>query len=49
MGESSSGMPITAFDEDGLGTEPNNITAVNSLIGYRALRFGKNVEIILTE
>lgn len=32
-----------------LGTEPNNIAAVNSLIGYRALRFGKNVEVILTD
>ena len=42
-------MPVTAFDENGLGTEPNNIAAVNSLIGYRALRFGKNVEIILTD
>jgi alkaline phosphatase D len=41
--------PITAFDETGLGTEPNNIVAVNSLIGYRALRFGKNVELILTD
>ena len=41
--------PITAFDENGLGTEPNNIVAVNSLIGYRALRFGKNVELIMTD
>jgi alkaline phosphatase D len=41
--------PITTFDENGLGTEPNNIIAVTSLIGYRALRFGKNVELILTD
>jgi alkaline phosphatase D len=41
--------PITAFDDNGLGTEPNNIIAVNSLIGYRALRFGKNVDIIITD
>ena len=41
--------PITTFDENGLGTEPNNIAAVNSLIGYRALRFGQNVELILTD
>ncbi len=41
--------PDHAFDENGLGTEPNNVTAVNSLIGYRALRFGKNVEVILTD
>jgi alkaline phosphatase D len=41
--------PITAFDGNGLGTEPNNVIAVNSLIGYRTLRFGKNVEVILTD
>ena len=41
--------PITTFDENGLGTEPNNIAAMNSLIGYRALRFGKNVELIVTD
>jgi len=40
---------ITTFDDSGLGTEPNNLIAVNSLIGYRALRFGKNVELILTD
>jgi alkaline phosphatase D len=41
--------PITTFDDHGLGTEPNNITAINSLIGYRALRFGKNVDLIITD
>ncbi|MBV9571957.1 MAG: alkaline phosphatase D family protein [Alphaproteobacteria bacterium] len=41
--------PITTFDDNGLGTEPNNLAAVNSLIGYRALRFGKNLELILTD
>ena len=41
--------PITTFDDNGLGTEPNNITAINSLIGYRALRFGKNVDLIITD
>jgi len=41
--------PITAFDDHGLGTEPNNIAAINSLIGYRALRFGKNVDLIITD
>jgi alkaline phosphatase D len=41
--------PITTFDENGLGTEPNNIAAMNCLIGYRALRFGKNVELIVTD
>jgi alkaline phosphatase D len=41
--------PITTFDSNGLGTEPNNLVAVNSLIGYRALRFGKNVDLIITD
>jgi alkaline phosphatase D len=41
--------PITTFDDNGLGTEPNNVTAINSLIGYRALRFGKNVDLIITD
>src|SRR5689334_8442945 len=31
-------VPITVFDSDGLGTEPNNLSAINSLKAYRALR-----------
>jgi alkaline phosphatase D len=41
--------PVTAFDDDGLGTEPNNLKAINSLRGYRTLRYGKNVELIITD
>jgi alkaline phosphatase D len=41
--------PITRFDEHGLGQEPNNLVAVNSLRGYRALRWGRNVELIITD
>jgi alkaline phosphatase D len=41
--------PITSFDESGLGTEPNNLAAINSLIGYRALRYGRNVELLITD
>jgi alkaline phosphatase D len=41
--------PITHFDENGLGQEPNNLTAINSLKGYRALRWGRNVELIITD
>jgi alkaline phosphatase D len=40
---------ITAYDDRGLGQEPNNLAAIESLTGYRALRFGRNVEIILTD
>lgn len=41
--------PITRFDEHGLGQEQNNLTAINSLRGYRALRWGRNVELIVTD
>jgi alkaline phosphatase D len=41
--------PVTRFDDHGLGQEPNNLAAIESLTGYRALRFGHNVEIILTD
>jgi alkaline phosphatase D len=40
---------VTAFDEHGFGLEPNNLAAVESLTSYRALRFGRNVELILTD
>ncbi len=41
--------PVTRFDNFGLGTEPNNLSAINSLRGYRALRWGRNVELIITD
>lgn len=41
--------PVTDFDEHGLGQEPNNLTAIGSLKGYRALRWGRNVELIVTD
>jgi alkaline phosphatase D len=44
-----SDAPITHFDDHGLGDEPNNLTAINSLRGYRAIRWGKNVELIITD
>jgi alkaline phosphatase D len=41
--------PVTAFDENGLGLEPNNLAAVGSLTGYRALRWGRHVDLIITD
>src|SRR5262245_5256223 len=41
--------PITRFDAHGLGQEPNNLAAIASLTGYRALRWGKNVDLIITD
>ena len=40
---------IEKWDENGLGLEPNNLTAINSLIGYRALRYGKHLDLIITD
>ncbi len=41
--------PVTRFDQHGLGQEPNNLAAIGSLTGYRALRWGRNVELIVTD
>jgi alkaline phosphatase D len=41
--------PITKFDENGLGQEPNNLLAVESLSPRRALRFGRHLDLILTD
>jgi alkaline phosphatase D len=41
--------PVTHFDEHGLGLEVNNLKAIGSLKGYRALRWGRNVELIITD
>ena len=41
--------PVTSFDEHGLGQEPNNLAAIGSLKGFRALRWGRNVELIVTD
>ena len=40
---------VTKFDDEGLGEEPNNLAAIHSLMGYRALRWGRNVELIITD
>ncbi len=41
--------PVTTFDESGLGLEPNNIAAIESLIAYRALRWGQHIDLIITD
>ena len=41
--------PVTRFDEHGMGQEPNNLAAIGSLTGYRTLRYGRNVELIVTD
>ena len=41
--------PVQKFDADGLGQEPNNLIAIESLTGYRALRWGAHVDLIITD
>jgi len=42
-------LPLTTFDSRGVGQEPNNLTAIHALRVHRAFRFGRNVEMILTD
>lgn len=41
--------PIVGFDDHGLGQEPGNLAAIASLKLYRSLRWGRNVDLILTD
>ena len=42
-------VPVTHFDKNGLGEEPNNLEAIHSLRGYRRMRWGRNVELVITD
>src|SRR4051812_22425308 len=42
-------VPIETWDADGLGTEPNNLAAIHSLIGYRSFRYGRHLDLIITD
>jgi alkaline phosphatase D len=41
--------PIERFDDHGLGQERNNLIALGSLRGYRALRWGANIDLLITD
>jgi alkaline phosphatase D len=41
--------PIETFDDQGFGTEANNRTAIGSMTAYRAMRYGRHVDLILTD
>lgn len=41
--------PIQQFDELGLGQEPNNLAAIGSLTGYRSLRWGRYLDLLITD
>jgi alkaline phosphatase D len=42
-------VALDKFDDNGLGVEPNNLVAINSLKAYRALRYGKHLDLIITD
>ena len=42
-------VQVKTFDDNGLGQEPNNLTAINSLKGYRKLAWGANLDLIITD
>jgi alkaline phosphatase D len=42
-------VPLQTFDAQGLSPEPNNMAAIDSLIGYRALQWGQHLELIITD
>jgi alkaline phosphatase D len=41
--------PIERFDGAGLGQEPNNLAAIGSLTAYRTLRWGRHLELFITD
>jgi alkaline phosphatase D len=41
--------PVTSFDDHGMGQEHNNLLAIQSLRGYRAIRWGRHADLILTD
>ena len=41
--------PMEQYNEDGLSEEPNNLMAINSLKIQRVLRWGRNVDLLLTD
>jgi len=42
-------VKLEKFDDNGLCLEPNNLVAINSLKVYRALRYGKHLDLIITD
>ncbi len=42
-------VEIKEWDKDDLGLEPNNLTAIRSLIAYRTLRYGKHLDLTITD
>lgn len=41
--------PIERFDDQGLGNEPNNLAAIASLTAYRSVRWGRHLDLMITD
>ena len=41
--------PLTDFDENGLSQEPNNLAAIGSLTAFRSMRYGRHLDLIITD
>jgi alkaline phosphatase D len=44
-----SDRPLERFDDHGLGLDPDNLAAIHALTLYRTFRYGRHVELILTD
>ena len=42
-------VKIDKWDANGLGQEPNNLVAIRSLIAYRTFRYGKHLDLLITD
>ena len=42
-------VEIKEWDKNDLGLEPNNLAAIRSLIAYRTLRYGRHLDLIITD
>jgi alkaline phosphatase D len=42
-------VKIDEWDGNGLGIEPNNLTAIRSLIAYRVFHYGKHLDLLITD
>ncbi|HEX4826297.1 MAG TPA: alkaline phosphatase D family protein [Candidatus Polarisedimenticolaceae bacterium] len=42
-------VAIEKFDDNGLGLEPNNLIAIRSLTAYRVFRYGRHLDLFITD
>jgi alkaline phosphatase D len=42
-------VEIKQWDKNDLGLEPNNLKAIHSLMAYRTLRYGRHLDLIITD